>query len=491
MLPMEAIWHGSCLIASVRDGMDRNQKACKKPCFQRYHRNWKDMKPKVLIVDDDKELRAQLKWGLAKTHKILMAEDRPTANEIFQTERPPMVLLDLGLPPHPDKPDEGLATMSDILALERLTKIVVVTGHDDKAVALRAIGAGAWDFLSKPVKIDELKVLVKRGIYVAGLDTEFRQSNQAYAGNVFEGMLGNSPAIRSAFATIRKVAATDAPVLILGESGTGKEMAARAIHQGSTRRDEAFVAINCSAIPATLLESELFGHEKGSFTGAHALRKGRLECADKGTLFLDEIGEIPLQLQVKLLRFLQERCIERVGGRQSIAIDARVVTATHSDLRKGMMTGMFREDLFYRLAVVQVALPPLREREGDIRLLAQFFLHKFARQQGKTGLVFDQEALRAMDRFHWPGNVRQLENNIRRAIIMAEGKRLTVKDLELSGMKGDTNFSLKDARVNLERDMIQNALRKYSGKITTVASELGISRTTLYDLMGRYGILNE
>jgi two-component system NtrC family response regulator len=339
--------------------------------------------------------------------------------------------------------------------------------------------------------MEELKVVVKRALYVAGLDTEIRQMQQLLAGNTFEGMLGDSPAIRSAFESIRKVATTDAPVLLLGESGTGKEMAARALHQGSSRKEGPFVAINCSAIPETLLESELFGHEKGSFTGAHAQRKGRLESADKGTLFLDEIGDIPLPLQVKLLRFLQEQRIERVGGRQSISIDARVVTATNADLRKGMMDGRFREDLFYRLAVVQIVLPPLREREGDIRLLSQFFLHKYAQQQGKSGLAYDQEALRALDRYHWPGNIRQLENNIRRAVIMAEGKRLTMRDLELPASAGSAATTLKDARENLEREMIQNVLRKYSGKIAPAAAELGVSRPTLYDLMQKYGMAKE
>jgi two-component system NtrC family response regulator len=336
-----------------------------------------------------------------------------------------------------------------------------------------------------------LKLVVKRGLYVAGLDAEVRQMQQVLAGNIFEGMLGTSPAIRSSFESIRKVATTDAPVLLLGESGTGKEMAARAIHQGSSRKDGPFVAINCGAIPETLLESELFGHEKGAFTGAHAQRKGRFESADKGTLFLDEIGEIPAPLQVKLLRFLQERCIERVGGRQSIPVDARVVTATNADLRKGMLSGTFREDLFYRLAVVQVVLPPLRGREGDIRLLSQFFLHRFSQQQNKTGLAFDQDALRALDRYHWPGNVRQLENNIRRAVIMAEGKRLTVRDLELAPVGAGANSSLKDARENLEREMVQNVLRKYSGKIAPAAVELGISRPTLYDMMEKYGMAKE
>jgi len=450
------------------------------------------MKPKLLIVDDDEEIRTQMKWGLSKTHEIFLAEDRPTAIETFQAERPLVILLDLGLPPKPGDPEEGLAALSDLLALERLAKVIVVTGQGEKAVALRAIGGGAWDFLCKPVEMDELKLVVKRAFYVAGLDMEIRQMQQLVTGNTFEGMLGNSAAIRSAFESIRKVATTNAPVLLLGESGTGKEMAARAIHQGSARREGPFVAINCSAIPETLLESELFGHEKGSFTGAHAQRKGRLEAANGGTLFLDEIGEIPLPLQVKLLRFLQEQCIERVGGRQSIPIDARVVTATNADLRKGMLAGTFREDLFYRLAVVQITLPPLRDREGDIRLLAQYFLQKFAQQQGKTGLAFDQDAQRALDRYPWPGNVRQLENNIRRAVIMAEGKRLTVRDLELStAAGGGFGLTLKDARENLEREMIQTSLRKFSGKIAPAASELGVSRPTLYDLMEKLGIAKE
>src|SRR5277367_1763762 len=409
------------------------------------------MKPKILIVEDDEEIRTQMKWGLANTHEIILAEDRPSAIEKFQAERPLLVLLDLGLPPHPGDPEEGLAALSEMLALEGLTKIIVVTGQGEKAVALRAIGGGAWDFLCKPVDMDELKLVVKRGLYVAGLDAELRQMQQVVSGHTFEGMLGSSPAIRAAFESIRKVATTDAPVLLLGESGTGKEMAARAIHMGSGRKDGPFVAINCSAIPETLLEAELFGHEKGSFTGAHAQRKGRFESADKGTLFLDEIGEIPLPLQVKLLRFLQEQCIERVGGRQSIPIDARVVTATNADLRKGMSAGTFREDLYYRLAVVVLTLPPLRDREEDIRLLAQYFLQRFAAQSNKSGLAMDQDTLRALDRYHWPGNVRQLENNIRRAVIMAEGKRLTMRDLELAPLGGNASSNLKDARENLER----------------------------------------
>ena len=305
-------------------------------------------------------------------------------------------------------------------------------------------------------------------------------------------MLGTSAAMRGLFDTIRKVATTDAPVLLLGESGTGKEMAAQAIHRGSARKEGPFVAINCSAIPETLLESELFGHEKGAFTGAHAQRKGRIESAVGGTLFLDEIGEIPLSLQVKLLRFLQEQSIERVGGRQPIPIDARIITATNADLKKGLVDGTFREDLFYRLAVVKIVLPPLRDREDDIQLLAQYFLRRFAGQGGKTDLAFDREAMRSLSRNSWPGNVRQLENCIHRAVIMAEGKRVTMRDLELPPRTpGASGTTLKEAREQLEKEMINNALRKHDGKISPAATELGIARSNLYDMMDRLGMSRE
>jgi two-component system NtrC family response regulator len=310
-------------------------------------------------------------------------------------------------------------------------------------------------------------------------------------GDNFEGMLGSSTAMRPVFETIRKVAMTDAPVLILGESGTGKEMAAHAIHERSGRKEGAFVAINCSAIPETLLESELFGHEKGAFTGAHALRKGRIETAEGGTLFLDEIGEIPLPLQVKLLRFLQDQIIERVGGREAIQINTRVLAATNADLKKGMVAGTFREDLFYRLAVVQINLPPLRDREGDIRLLAQFFLKRFADQINKSGLTFDADALRMLNKHAWPGNIRELENCIRRAVIMAEGRRVTARDLELTPSAGMNATTLKEAREAVERQMIQQALRKHGGKIAPAAVELGLSRPTLYELMEKLGVGRE
>jgi two-component system NtrC family response regulator len=330
------------------------------------------------------------------------------------------------------QPEEGLATLSELLALDRLAKVVIITGQGEKDVALRAIGLGAYDFLCKPVEMDELKFLLKRCFHIAQLEREYREMQQLLQGDAFEGMLGTSRPMQAVFDAIRKVATTDAPVLILGESGTGKEMTARGIHQRSSQKNGPFVAINCSAIPETLLESELFGHEKGSFTGAHVQRVGLIETAGGGTLFLDEIGEIPLPLQVKLLRFQQEHCIQRVGGRQDIQIETRVIAATNADLKKAMSAGTFREDLYYRLAVVQIEMPPLRERDNDIRLLAQFFLQRFALQVKKTGLTFDPGAIRALINHSWPGNVRELENCIRRAIIMAEGKRLTSHDLELA-----------------------------------------------------------
>jgi two-component system NtrC family response regulator len=325
------------------------------------------MNPRLLIVDDDEEIRTQMKWALAQDYEVLLAEDRASAIESFKFDRPWVVLMDLGLPPQPNSPEEGLAAMSELIALDRLLKVVVITGQEEKEVALNAVGTGAYDFLCKPVDMEQLKFLLKRCFHVARLEREYREMQQQLQGDAFEGMLGTSPMMQTVFASIRKVAVTDAPVLILGESGTGKEMAAMAIHRRSARKDGPFIAINCSAIPETLLESELFGHEKGAFTGAHMQRKGRIESASGGTLFLDEIGEIPLPLQVKLLRFLQEQRIERVGGRQEIVVDARIIAATNSDLKLGMADGRFREDLYYRLAVVQMTLPPLRETGPGFR----------------------------------------------------------------------------------------------------------------------------
>jgi two-component system NtrC family response regulator len=448
------------------------------------------MNPKLLIVDDDEEIRAQMKWALAKDYEVILAGDRPTALEKFQSEKPACVLLDLGLPPNPGNPEEGLAILSGILALDRLAKIIVITGQNEKKIALRAIGAGAYDFLCKPIEMDELKLLLKRCFHVSQLEKEFAEMQALFGGQSFEGILGDSPKMRPIFDLIRKVATTGAPVLVLGESGTGKEMVARAIHNKSERHEGPFVAINCGAIPENLLESELFGHERGAFTGAHVQREGRIESANGGTLFLDEIGEMPPALQVKLLRFLQEQTIERVGGRQEIRVNTRVIAATNADLKKNITDGKFREDLFYRLAVVQIFLPPLRERENDIIMLAKYFLQHFAAETGKAALAFEPDALRALGRHSWPGNVRELENCVRRAVIMAEGPRVTAHDLELIDRGIETNgaVTMKDAREAVERQMVQQALQKHSGKISRAAAELGLSRPTLYELMEKFGI---
>ncbi len=446
------------------------------------------MKPRLLIVDDDEEIRTQMKWGLTQDYEIFLAEDRPTALEMLSDHRPQVVLLDLGLPPRPAEPVEGLAALSEIISRDHLVKVIIISGQGERDNALQAIGAGAYDFLPKPADLEVLKLLLKRAFHVASLEREYREMQQLQ-GETFEGMLGTSSQMQQVFNTIRKVATSDAPVLVLGESGTGKEMVAQAIHRQSSRKDGPFIAINCSAIPETLLESELFGHEKGSFTGAHVQRKGRVESASGGTLFLDEIGELPALLQVKLLRFLQEQCIERVGGRQPIAVDTRVVAATNVDLKKAILESRFREDLFYRLAVVVVNLPSLRERETDVRLLAQEFLRRSAAKIGKTGLTFDQEALRALKDYGWPGNVRELDNRVRRAVIMADGKRLTAADLELGDISERPHAAnLKEAREAVEREMIQKALRKHGNKIAPAAADLGISRPTLYELMDKLGL---
>lgn len=451
------------------------------------------MKPKVLIVEDDEELRTHLKWALSDSYQVLLAEDRASAIEIVETNQPDVVLLDLGLPPYPNDVQEGFETLRQIHARWEFSKVIVITGQGEKPNALRAIGEGAYDFLVKPIDTDQLKVILQRAVYLARLEREYREMQRRFSEEGFEGMLGTSPEIEKVFTTIRKVAPTDAPVLILGESGTGKEMAARAIHNLSPRRDMPFVALNCSAIPQTLLESELFGHEKGAFTGAHTQRKGRLESATGGTLFLDEIGELSPSLQVKLLRFLQEGKIERVGGRTEIQVDARIIAATNVDLTRAMAEKHFREDLYFRLAVVVIRIPPLRERQGDIPLLARTFLHRFASQCGRNVSGFAPEAMEAICSYGWPGNIREMENRIKRAVIMAEGKKITTADLELpsSSVSSASPRTLHSAREAVDREMIVAALRRNNGTVSRTAEELNISRPALYELMGKYGIVRE
>jgi two-component system NtrC family response regulator len=386
-----------------------------------------------------------------------------------------------------------LAVLSDILAIDNTAKVIIISGQGEKQNAIEAVGAGAYDFLCKPVEMDELRLLIRRCIHVVELEKEYHKLQQSQRSDVFEDMLGSSPQMQAVFDLIRKVAGTNAPVLLLGESGTGKEMAAAAIHRCSARKDGPFVAINCNAIPENLLESELFGHEKGSFTGAHVQRKGLLETANGGTLFLDEIGELPPAIQVKLLRFLQEQRLQRVGGRQEIQVDTRLVAATNSDLKELINNGKFREDLYFRLAVVTIRLLPLRERGEDIVFLAREFLQRYASQNGQK-MVFSPDALRAMNRYSWPGNVRELQNRVKRGVIMAGGSRVSAKDLELdqdNGLAASSATTLRQAREHVEREMVKQALKKNSGKITSAAADLGISRPTLYELMEKLGISKE
>jgi two-component system, NtrC family, response regulator len=452
------------------------------------------MRPKLLIVDDDEAIRTQMQWALSQDYEVHFAEDRRGALEAFKANLPAVTLLDLGLPPSPNECDEGLVALSDILTVDSPAKVIVISGQSEKQNAIEAVGAGAYDFLCKPVDMGELKLLLRRCIQVVELEKEYRELQQSQRSDVFEDMLGTSPQMQAVFAFIRKVARTNAPVLLLGESGTGKEMAAAAIHSRSARKDGPFVAINCNAIPENLLESELFGHEKGAFTGAHIQRKGMIETASGGTLFLDEIGELPAAIQVKLLRFLQEQRFQRVGGRQEIQIDTRLVAATNADLKQLIDSGKFREDLYFRLAVVTIRLLPVRERGEDIVFLAREFLQRYAAQSGRTKLVFAPDALRAMIRYEWPGNVRELQNRVKRAVIMTSGSRVTAKDLELEHDQDVASLSaptLKQARENVEREMIQQALKRNSGRITSAAAELGISRPTLYELMEKLGITKE
>ena len=453
------------------------------------------MNPKLLIVDDDEEIRTQMKWALAKDYEILLAEDRASAVETYRSARPTVVLLDLGLPPQPGNPEEGLAALSELLALNRLAKIIIVTGQSEKQVALRAIGLGATDFLCKPVDTEELKVLLKRCFYIADLEREHQQMHQLLHAEGFEGMLGASPAMQAVFNSVRKVATNEVPVLILGESGTGKEMAARAIHNLSSRKDGPFVAINCSAIPETLLESELFGHEKGAYTGAHVKRIGRFESANGGTLFLDEIGEINLQLQVKLLRFLQEQRIARLGGRDEIQVDTRVITATNSDLKKGIASGSFREDLYHRLNVVQFHLPALRERGQDVVLLADYFLKVFRVKMNKNATSLAPATLAKLMSHNWPGNVRELRNVIERALILETTREIQPVSLpeferDHPRQKGQTMLvtpgeSLDEALGRLERELINHALETNGFSLTRVAESLKLTRHALRYRMQR------
>ena len=446
--------------------------------------------PTLLLVDDDPEIRDQMKWALASDYELLEASDRPSALAHVRQAMPQLVLLDLGLPPDTDGASEGLAILRETMQLNPMAKVIVVTGNSDRAKAIAAIESGGYDFIEKPVQLDVLKIVLQRAAYLSNLEQENRALQQQAGLNDFEGLMGNSAQMQEVFRMIRRVGPSDVPVLITGESGTGKELVARAIHRQSGRKGQAFVAINCGAIPETLLESELFGYEKGAFTGATQQRKGRIEGARGGTLFLDEIGDIPLGLQVKLLRFLQDHEIQRLGGKETIAVDARILAATNVDLQKAISEGRFREDLYYRLCVVTIAVPALNERGSDIALLSRTFLTKFAEEQKKPLKGFTPQAMQALTAYNWPGNVRELENRIKRAVVMAEGKYVTPGNLELKDPSSSEEeaSTLRASRDSRERDLVRLAMEKAEGNVSRAAADLGISRPTLYQLLARYGL---
>ncbi|NNC87276.1 MAG: PEP-CTERM-box response regulator transcription factor [Akkermansiaceae bacterium] len=450
------------------------------------------MKPSILIVDDGEGIRTQMIGALGNDYEILLAEDRLSALEQFKAGRPAVTLLDLGLPPNPHLPDEGMQTLSGILSLDRFARVIVVSGQEERDNAVRAVGAGASDFHCKPVNVEKLQFLLQRCIYVANLEREHREGQEQGEETCFEGMIGKSPAMRELFTTVRKVADSNVPVLILGESGTGKEMVARAIHRRSYLASRPFIAINCSAIPEHLLESELFGHEKGAFTGALTRREGLIASASGGTLFLDEVGALPAPVQVKLLRFLQDNRVQRVGGRSKVEVETRILAATNSDLEEQVREGTFREDLYFRLAVVVCRVPPLRERGEDVVLLAQDFLQRFAEQIRASGLMFAPQTLDAVRVARWRGNIRELQNRVQRAVIMAEGKRITIEDMELADLAAQAApLTLRKAREKVERELVERALRRHGGKVTAAAAALEISRPTLYELMNKLGIERE
>jgi two-component system NtrC family response regulator len=449
------------------------------------------IRPKLLIVEDDPGLQAQLKWAY-EDFDVLIAGDRPTALALLRAEEPPVVTLDLGLPPDPDGVTEGFALLDEIMAIKPDTKVIVASGHGARQSALRAIERGAYDFYAKPVDIDAIGLIVRRALHVWKLEAENRMLGERAPDDhrVLGRLLTAAPEMVKVARTIERVANTSVSVMLLGASGTGKELLAKGLHDASARARGAFVAINCAAIPENLLESELFGHEKGAFTGAVKTTEGKIELASGGTLFLDEVGDIPLQLQVKLLRFLQERTIERIGGRRSIEVDTRIVCATHQDLDAMIADGRFREDLYYRLAEIVVRIPALADRTGDAVLLARAFLTRFAKQMNPAVRGFTPDALAAIDGWGWPGNVRELENRVKRAVIMADGKLVTAADLDLAepGAAEDGVLNLKSAREATDRRMIRHALARSEGNISSTARLLGISRPTLYDLLKQYDL---
>ena len=445
-------------------------------------------KKKLLVIEDDPGLQKQLKWSF-DAYDVQIAGDREAAIAQIRRHEPAVVTMDLGLPPDPDGATEGLATLQEILALAPDTKVIVLTGNQDRSNAVKAIGLGAYDFHHKPVDGPTLALVIERAFHLHALQQENRRLLKAQEDSPMSGIVSRDPGMLKVCRNIEKVAPSTATVMLLGSSGTGKELLARAVHQLSPRKDKRFVAINCAAIPETLLESELFGYEKGAFTGAARQTLGKIEMADGGTFFLDEVGDLPFPLQAKLLRFLQERVIERIGGRVEIPVDVRIVCATHQNLRELVAQGRFREDLFYRLSEIVLSIPPLRDRVGDKALLAHHFKNKFVVEQRRSSLGFSDDALAAIDAHPWPGNVREMENCIKRAVIMAEGAQITADDLGLVAPTEDDPFiNLRQARDDAEYRALIKSLARVDGNIVKAAELLGVSRPTIYDLMSRHGI---
>jgi two-component system, NtrC family, response regulator len=450
-------------------------------------------KPKLLVIEDDEGLQRQLRWAY-DDYDVFVAGDRTTAIDLLRLEEPTVITLDLGLPPDPDGTSEGFATLEQILTLKPDAKVIVASGHGARESAMRAIASGAYDFYQKPVDIDELGMIVRRAFHLQSIEADnMRLANKAPVNaTVLGNMITAAPEMLKVARTIERVANANVTVMLLGASGTGKELLARGVHDSSPRAKGAFIAINCAAIPENLLEAELFGHEKGAFTGAVKTTEGKIELADGGTLFLDEVGDIPLPLQVKLLRFIQERVIERIGGRKTIAVNTRIVCATHQNLDAMVAEGRFREDLYYRLAEIVVPIPTLAERSGDAGLLARHFVTRYAATMNPNVKGLAPDALSAIDEWQWPGNVRELENRIKRAVIMTEGRLITAKDLDLpadgNSANGSDVINLKAVRESADRKAIRRAIARTDGNISNAAKLLGISRPTLYDLLKQYGM---
>ncbi|WP_460021299.1 PEP-CTERM-box response regulator transcription factor [Magnetospira thiophila] len=443
-------------------------------------------KYKAMIVEDDDGLRSQMRWALAddEDFEVLVAGNRKDAMTTLRKEEPSIVVLDLGLPPDPNGASEGLATLEEILTFRPLTKVIIASGNEDRNNALKAVSLGAYDFYPKPVDIDELRMIMRRAQYLYDLERENQRFANERKDTPLGGVIAGSPEMLEACQMVERLAPSDVSVLIMGESGTGKDLMARALHELSPRRKGPYIAINCAAIPEHLLESELFGYEKGAFTGAHKQTIGKVEAANKGTLFLDEIGDMPLNLQSKMLRFLQNRVIDRIGGRTEIKVDVRVVSATNQPMREMIADGRFREDLYYRLDEVNVTIPALRDRSGDKEVLAKFFLDKFAKELDRPVKGFTSGALAAISSYDWPGNVRELENRVKRAVVLADAKLITEQDLNLEVSESTTGFpTLKDVREKAEYNLVMQALELNDNNVSAAAKLLGVSRPTLYGLM--------